>query len=86
MSGDFSCLGKISVIRHDPEHEPASLVESSNDVIICKNLDGIITSWNTAASRVFGYSAEEMIGNYALRISRQLMTTFLKDSRASSKR
>jgi PAS domain S-box-containing protein len=39
-----------------------SLVENSDDAIITKNLDGIISSWNKSAERIFGYAAEEVIG------------------------
>ena len=39
-----------------------SIVENSDDAIVSKNLDGIIISWNGGAERVFGYTAEEAIG------------------------
>jgi PAS domain S-box-containing protein len=40
-----------------------SLVENSNDAIISRTLDGIITTWNPAAERLFGFSGEEIIGS-----------------------
>jgi PAS domain S-box-containing protein len=42
----------------------ASIVESSDDVIVSETLDGIITSWNPAAERIFGWAAAEAVGQH----------------------
>jgi len=56
----------------------ASLVESSDDAIVSKNLDGIITSWNSGAERIFGYPASEAIG--------QPITLVIPEDRQSEER
>ncbi len=61
-------LAITDVTDIDARARLAALVESSQDAIIGNSLDGIVTSWNAGAERLFGYRADEMIGQSIMRI------------------
>ena len=54
--------GTASMDAEEQRNRFAAIVASSDDAIISKTLDGIIETWNESATRIFGYSSEEVIG------------------------
>ncbi|MGD0867373.1 MAG: PAS domain S-box protein [Rhizomicrobium sp.] len=59
---DLTAIKAESALRQTADRHLAQIVHSSDDAILSKTMDGIITSWNAAAERIFGYSAEEIVG------------------------
>jgi PAS domain S-box-containing protein len=59
---------------HQQSERLAAIVQHSNDAIIAKTLDGIVTSWNPAAEKMYGYRSQEMVGASIDRLSPQSRT------------
>ncbi len=55
-------LSQVQLATEKVARHLAAIVENTDDVIIGRDLDGMVTSWNAAAERLYGYNAEEMIG------------------------
>jgi PAS domain S-box-containing protein len=62
MSASAGREGPVPLSRVEAQAQLAAIVESSDDAIVSKNLDGVIQSWNAGAQRIFGWSADEVVG------------------------
>src|SRR5688572_3491808 len=61
----------VARMANPADHERAllaAIIAGSEDAIVSKTLDGIVTTWNGAAERLFGWTSEEMVGHPILRV------------------
>ena len=60
--GTFAASAYQTLLSLNATQRIASIVESSDDAIVSKDLNGVIINWNQGAERIFGYTAEEVVG------------------------